>query len=100
MVCGLHPLRKAAGGSMVLSIPLINFGDDASGNESKAWNKHINIYCNNAALPREQMQKETNVHFVGSSPVASSAEMFQGVRSQIKYAALLFNWYDCPLTER
>lgn len=73
---------------MVLSVPTINFADDASGNESKAWNKHINIYCNNAALPREQIQKETNVHFVGSSSVASSAEMLQGVRTQIKYTSV------------
>ncbi|KAG2097248.1 uncharacterized protein F5147DRAFT_747487 [Suillus discolor] len=39
------------GGRMVLSVPLIVFMDDVSGNISKQWNKHHVVYMSNAAMP-------------------------------------------------
>ena len=36
-----NPTRSKAGGLPVLTIPLILFCDDTSGNKSKKWNKFI-----------------------------------------------------------
>lgn len=79
-----HPLRGEAKGRMVISVPVILAQDDVSGNQSKVWNKHYCIYMNNGCLPREQMQKEVNVHFVGTSSHATPTEMMQGVRRIIR----------------
>ena len=35
---------------MVLTVPLIIFMDDVSGNVSKQWNKHHVVYMSNAAM--------------------------------------------------
>lgn len=80
----LHPLREKADSRMVLSVPVIIAQDDVSGNESKAWNCHYNIYMNNGALPREQAQKDQNVHFVATSTFASPQEMMNCVRREVK----------------
>lgn len=77
-------------GRMIVSVPLIIFEDDVSGNQSKQWNKHYCIYCNNAALPRVQIHKETNVHFVATSSYASPIEMMQGVKKSLKLVVMLF----------
>lgn len=73
-----------AEGRMVLSIPVILAQDDVSGNQSKQWNKHYCIYMNNACLPREQLHRESNVHFVATSSFASPNEMMQGVRRNLE----------------
>lgn len=70
---------------MVLSIPLILFIDDVSGNQSKQWNKHYSIYCNNACLPRTELHRETHVHFVATSSFASPIELMQGIRTSLEY---------------
>jgi hypothetical protein len=68
-------LREKSGGHMVLSVPLIVFMDDVSGNISKQWNKHHIVYMSNAAMPREMLEKEFCVQFVSSSPHATPLEL-------------------------
>jgi hypothetical protein len=70
-----NPLREKSGGRMVLSVPLIVFMDDVSGNISKQWNKHHVVYMSNAAMPREMLEKEFCVRFVSSSPHAAPLEL-------------------------
>ncbi|KAF9220205.1 hypothetical protein BS17DRAFT_715161, partial [Gyrodon lividus] len=53
-----NPLCKKSGGQMVLTIPLIVFMDDVSGNISKQWNKHHVVYMSNASMSREMLEKE------------------------------------------
>ncbi|KAG9088201.1 hypothetical protein FRC07_012637, partial [Ceratobasidium sp. 392] len=72
-----HPLRQQAAGREVYSEPLIVFQDDVSANRTKQWNKHHVVYASNAALPREELNKASNVKFVCSSPHAQPLEMMR-----------------------
>ncbi|KAH7905869.1 hypothetical protein BJ138DRAFT_1094753 [Hygrophoropsis aurantiaca] len=81
-----NPLRIKSGGRMVLTVPLIIFMDDVSGNISKQWNKHHVVYMSNALMPREMLEKEFCVRFVSSSPHASPLELMKGVKDSIRKA--------------
>jgi hypothetical protein len=62
--------------------------DDVSGNKSKQYNKHINIYMANSNLPGQLLQQEYFVRFVSTSPNATSPEQFEALKEQIKYVHL------------
>lgn len=74
----------------VIMVPI--WCDDVSGNRSKQYNKHINIYMANSNLPKRLLQQEYFVRFVSTSPHATSPEQFSVVMEQIKYEdGLLFS---------
>lgn len=79
-----NPLREKSGGRMVLTVPLIIFMDDVSGNISKQWNKHHVVYMSNALMPREMLENEFCVRFVSSSPHAAPLELMRGVKESIQ----------------
>lgn len=64
--------------------PIIPFIDDVSGNSTKQWNVHYCSYASNAALPRSEIEKEANIHFVVTSPHASPMELIQAICDAIK----------------
>ncbi|KAG1774085.1 hypothetical protein EV702DRAFT_1180886 [Suillus placidus] len=82
-----NPLREKSNGRLVLTVPLIIFMDDVSGNVSKQWNKHHAVYMSNASMPREMLEKEFCVRFVSSSPHASPMEIAKAVKESIEAAA-------------
>ncbi|KAG1720472.1 hypothetical protein EDB19DRAFT_1917940 [Suillus lakei] len=82
-----NPLQEKSGGHMVLSIPLIVFMDNVSGNISKHWNKHHIVYMSNAAMPHEMLEKEFCIRFVSSSPHTAPLELMQAVTQSIQKAA-------------
>jgi len=79
-----NPIRILAKGRPVYSIPVINFVDDVSGNVSKQWNKNYVCYMSNGSLPREHLDKESNVRFVAGSPTVSALELIQGIRESFE----------------
>lgn len=80
-----NKLRDIAGGKdlYVVMVPL--WCDDVSGNRSKQYNKHINMYMVNSNLPGQLLQQEYFVHFVSASPHATAPEQFSVLKEQIKY---------------
>ncbi|KAJ3859492.1 hypothetical protein EV359DRAFT_75589 [Lentinula novae-zelandiae] len=62
-------------------IPL--WADDVSGNKSKQYNKHINMYTVNSNLPGRLLHQEYFVQFVSTSPNATSPEQFSAIKDMI-----------------
>lgn len=78
-----NPLREQAGGRdlYVVMVPL--WCDDVSGNRSKQYNKHINMYMVNSNLPGRLLQQEYFVRYVSASPHATAPEQFSELRKQV-----------------
>lgn len=79
----LNPVWAVAKGRPVFSLWVMPWADDVSGNRSKQYNPHINIYMKNLNIPSEKLKQQFFVRFCSTSPEASSNEQFQ---------AFLDNW--------
>jgi len=85
-----NSLRRIAKGKdlYVVMVPL--WCDDVSGNRSKQYNKHINMYTTNSNLPGQLLQQEYFVRFVSASPHATAPEQFSVLKEQIGYVIKSF----------
>ncbi|TRM55830.1 hypothetical protein BD626DRAFT_622186, partial [Schizophyllum amplum] len=79
----LHPMRQLAPDCDVYVVMAPVWADDVSGNRSKQYNKHMNMYAANSNLPGRLLQQEYFVRFVSTSPNATSPEQFAAIRDQI-----------------
>ena len=79
-----NPLHKIAGDDDLYVVMMPLWCDDVSGNRSKQYNKHINMYMVNLNLPGQLLQQEDFVHFVSTSPHATALEQFTELKVQIK----------------
>jgi hypothetical protein len=61
------------------------WADDASGNQSKQYNPHLNLCTQNLNVPHEQLKHQYFVRFCSTSQHASSGEQFR---------PLIETWYD------
>lgn len=79
-----NPDRAIAGGLEWECPPIILFIDDVSGNSTKQWNVHYSSYMSLGGLPRTEVEKESNIQFVATSPHASPMEILHAVCEAIK----------------
>jgi hypothetical protein len=82
--CVGNQWRAKAQGARVYAFHVLAYCDDTSGNKSKKWNKHNSILFSAAGLPREEAQKEYNIHFLATSNQAPPLEMMDGFVEQIE----------------
>ncbi|KAK7006328.1 hypothetical protein R3P38DRAFT_3366987 [Favolaschia claudopus] len=82
--------RAKAEGCRVVMFPLWMYCDDTSGNVSKKWNEHNSFLVTPAGLPREESQKEYNIHFLSTSNIAPPLEMLDGIVEQLECVYYFF----------
>ncbi|KAJ7831753.1 hypothetical protein B0H14DRAFT_2592432 [Mycena olivaceomarginata] len=74
------------------------WADDVSGNRSKQYNAHMNMYLANLNLPHKLLAQEYLVRFCATSQHALSLEQFEALVGDCKQE----DWtatYDCKLQE-
>ena len=79
-----NPDRALADGLPIYTSFIDIFGDDVSGNQSKSWNKHWNIYILHRNLPRQVLYQQCHIHFISTSTHAAVPEQFHGIKDIIK----------------
>ncbi|KAJ7135192.1 hypothetical protein C8R43DRAFT_894348, partial [Mycena crocata] len=71
-----HPVRTIADGKPAFVLRIMPWADDVSGNRSKQYNVHKNMYFGNLGLPHKYLAQEYHVRFSATSQHASSLEQF------------------------
>ncbi|KAJ6611622.1 hypothetical protein B0H10DRAFT_1952937 [Mycena sp. CBHHK59/15] len=74
-----HPVREIAQGWPVFVLRIMPWADDDSGNRSKQYNAHMNMYIANINLPHKLLSQEYFVRFCATSQHASSLEQFDAL---------------------
>ncbi|KAF8144015.1 hypothetical protein K438DRAFT_2103021 [Mycena galopus ATCC 62051] len=93
-----HPTREIAQGRPVFVLRIMPWADDVSGNRSKQYNAHMNMYLANLNLPHKQLAQEYFVRFCSTSQHAGSLEQFDALGedcTQDEWSSA----YDCELQQ-
>ncbi|KAJ7144573.1 hypothetical protein C8R44DRAFT_602437 [Mycena epipterygia] len=93
-----NPIRDIAKGKPVFNLRIMPWSDDVSGNVSKQYNPHMNIYIVNANIPHKKLSQEYFIRFCSTSPNASSGEQFDGMSEDFKPGEY-YPAYDCLLEQ-
>ncbi|KAF8519465.1 hypothetical protein JB92DRAFT_3292739 [Gautieria morchelliformis] len=72
-----NPLHQAANGDELYTSFMYAWADDVTGNSTKLINAHKNVYLAHANIPGRLLQQEYFVHFISTSPEATTTEQFK-----------------------
>ena len=84
-----HPTKHLAGGRKTLTLPIVIFSDETSGNRSKKWNKLETYSFFLAGLPRKEVTKFSNINFICASNLVDSVTMGKVIATD------LASMYNC-----
>ncbi|EPQ60241.1 hypothetical protein GLOTRDRAFT_112937 [Gloeophyllum trabeum ATCC 11539] len=93
-----HPVRRIANGRHAFTLFVTPWSDDVSGNVSKQYNPHVNLYLANSTLPHQKLAQEFFIRFASTSQHASSSEQLDALSGKMKPDAW-YPAYDCELRE-
>ncbi|EMD40045.1 hypothetical protein CERSUDRAFT_45768 [Gelatoporia subvermispora B] len=98
--CGssANPLRVESQGRRMYSSFVKIWVDDVSGNRSKQYNEHSNVYFAHANLPHQKLSQEYFIHFVSTSNHASPGDQLNAVVQDVQSP----RWtqaFDCEIQE-
>ena len=79
-----HPTKLAAAGRPTLTLPLVIFFDETSGNRSEKWNRLESYSMFLASLPRKEISKFSSIHFISASNLVSSVELEKEIATDLK----------------
>lgn len=91
-----HPVRVKAQGRPTFTLGVMNWADDVSGNRSKQYNPHTNVYSANLHIPHQKLQQEFFIHFSSTSPTAGALEQLDGFVTETG-PDVWHEAYDCLL---
>ncbi|KAH9922979.1 uncharacterized protein B0H18DRAFT_878929, partial [Fomitopsis serialis] len=96
---GCNPLRDIAKGRRMYTSYVKAWGDDVSGNKSKQYNEHTNIYLAHANLPHTKLSQEYFVRFCSTSPHANAGAQFDAMVDSVTGANTWHPAFDCEVQE-
>ncbi|XP_028417046.1 uncharacterized protein LOC114541311 isoform X2 [Dendronephthya gigantea] len=79
-----HPSKIAADGNPTQTVPLVIFSDETSGNRSKKWNQLETYSMFLAGLPRKEVTKFSNIHFICASNLVDSISLGKEIATDLK----------------
>ncbi|KAI0726422.1 hypothetical protein C8Q72DRAFT_928484 [Fomitopsis betulina] len=93
---GQHPVRVTAAKRPTYTIRLMTWSDDVSGNKTKQFNAHTNVYVVNVNLPHKKRKQEYFVRFCSTLQHASSSEQLE-ILAKDTGPERWHTAYDCEL---
>ncbi|KAI0364688.1 hypothetical protein BV20DRAFT_955723 [Pilatotrama ljubarskyi] len=93
-----HPVRQLAGSKPTITVQMMPWSDDVSGNRTKQYNAHTNVYMANTNIPHAKLQQEYFIQFVSTSQYASSSEQMR-VIAEHTGPGIWHTGYDCVLEQ-
>ncbi|CAB4010556.1 Hypothetical predicted protein [Paramuricea clavata] len=79
-----HGTKILADGKPTLTVPLVVFSDETSGNRSKKWNQLESYSMFLAGLPRKDVTKFSNIHFICASNLVDSVTLGKEIATDLK----------------
>lgn len=77
-------MNTAGGGIPTITIPLLVFSDETSGSTTKKWNRLETFSMSLAGLPRKEIRKIENIHFLATSNIVPSVPLGKSIASDLE----------------
>ena len=84
-----NPIRAVSKGRPAFILRTMPWCDDVSGNRTKQYNAHMNLYATNVNLPHKLLMQEYFVRFCSTSQHTLSLEQFDALVEDL-YAITIY----------